>query len=731
MADYSIELLGPPAIKKDGKTTQIARKKSFGLAAYLADTERKAGREELAELFWPDVPLSKALGSLRTAIAELKTSLGNDFLITENKAITLSQTIYQCDVTTFRVLAIKAITVSDMEKAAALWNGSFMKGFYLKKCSQFSDWQFLEEQNLIRDYRNLLRKLSRKLINAGALQEAVSYSREGLRLDPYDEKIHRQIMYINARSGNKRAALEQFRLCRKKIEEDFELPLEEETILLANQIKKGVLDSKMAGEDEKSSAQLMALPRIAVLSFRHCGYHHQEEQSSIGNIIAEAIHGFFSKQSGIETISRTSSLSYKNTDKNLSRIAAELRADFIVEGYIEEKSTQTRIEAKLINTSKDSVIAVGNDIMEPQDNPLFTAAKISKTLLCKITTDKTEVLLVDSRGSANRESDHKDNYIKALKLQARHLLRNYDIKSCEHALRLYEESVSLHMEDAEAWAGVANAVLTKGFEGMFGADMVAVYKKADEAINRALSIDPLEPTALWIRGLISAERDFDNVSAERYYKKSLEINPDNPEALENYAILLLLRNKLDEASAIAERACEIDPVNRFTLGTKYWIYIAMRKYRMAKNVYKQVDKFFPDEIWAKYQNGFFFILIGNMEKAISIIEDVKDDLISLNRSSVLGMLSYAYAKVGRNGEAEKIIEIICRTRKSFYGYHIPISAAYLAMGNTEESLSWIEKAVTARDPGLMFLVATPFFKSLNNNPRYLQLLERINIVYRN
>lgn len=123
-------------------------------------------------------------------------------------------------------------------------------------------------------------------------------------------------------------------------------------------------------------------------------------------------------------------------------------------------------------------------------------------------------------------------------------------------------------------------------------------------------------------------------------------------------------------------------------------------------------------------------MTGNMENAILIIEDVKDELISLNRSSVLGMLAYAYAETGRTNEAEEIIDTICRNRKSFYGYHLPIAATHLAIGNTEEALNWIEKAADARDPGLFILAATPFFRPLNSNSRYIHLPERIDIAPR-
>ena len=713
MAEFSIELLGPPLLRQNGRELTISRNKSLGIAAYLADTGRAATREELADLFWPEAAAGRALASLRTALAELKSALGSDCLNAGNSLVSLNGEILSCDAEEFRLRIRDAETVPGMMEAESLWNGGFMKGFYIRNCSRFSDWQFLEEQNLTRDYGRLLRELSAKLINSNRLKDALSYSRKSLSLDPLDESIHRQIMSIHALSGDSKSALEQYSLCCRLIQDEFDFNPEDETVELADKIRDG---SRRPGVHRLTppSPAGQKKPRIAVLPFR-CRTHGDKDDY-FSDIISEAVHSRLAGIRGIDLISRTSVLSCSPAENNIPRIARDLKADYIIEGWIGRLEKQRLIDADLVDAARDSVVATGNISLDYYESDVqICADEITDKLLAAISVSP-------SKGSGNSSLN------TALKLRAKHLLRNHDPASADMAVELYREAAALNSEDAEAWAGLANAIIYRGLEGMFGADIGKVHREAESAASRALLLDPAEPTALWIRGLLTVERDFDWKTAEMYYLKSLESSPDNPEVLENYAILLLTRNRLEEALKISDRACELDPVSRFTQGTRFWLYVALKKYRQALAVQHMVNRFFPDEIWTQYKNGFFHFLTGNIERGIAEIEPVIDKLIELGRAPVLGMLAWAYAETGQNKKARQLIELICRNRESFYGFHLPIAAALTALGDFDAAIDWIEKAVDSRDPGLMFLSATPFYIPLNREPGFIALVNKTGII---
>ena len=178
---------------------------------------------------------------------------------------------------------------------------------------------------------------------------------------------------------------------------------------------------------------------------------------------------------------------------------------------------------------------------------------------------------------------------------------------------------------------------------------------------------------------------------------------------------------------MAEKACQLDPVNNLNFSAKYWSLISLKMYRKASEFHESVEKFFPNPAWHYFSRGYIQILLGDYKKAIKIIEPIQDDLIAQNMFTFLGMLAYAYAAAGNTDKAENLITDLSKNRESLIGLHMPLAASYTVMNKPVKALDCLEKAADTKDPGLFLLAATPFYKPLYNNPRFIMLLDRVNI----
>ena len=94
---------------------------------------------------------------------------------------------------------------------------------------------------------------------------------------------------------------------------------------------------------------------LAVLPFENLG---GEEDEEFADGITDAITSRIAKISGLGVISRTSSMKYKETDKTLEQIGAELGVGYVLEGTILWDKTgdtdRVRIIPQLIQVSDDS-----------------------------------------------------------------------------------------------------------------------------------------------------------------------------------------------------------------------------------------------------------------------------------------------------------------------------------------------------------------------------------------
>src|SRR3954462_838049 len=75
----SIRLLGPPeASLKERPPLRFRIKKALALLCYLASEGGRHPRRELAELLWPESDERRARTDLRSALAKLRKTLGQD-----------------------------------------------------------------------------------------------------------------------------------------------------------------------------------------------------------------------------------------------------------------------------------------------------------------------------------------------------------------------------------------------------------------------------------------------------------------------------------------------------------------------------------------------------------------------------------------------------------------------------------------------------------------------------
>jgi hypothetical protein len=80
-------LLGTPAIRCNGATLSLSRKKSVALLAYLAVNGKSYIRDSLATLLWPELGDQQARGNRRRLLSELRKQLGEELLPVEGERV--------------------------------------------------------------------------------------------------------------------------------------------------------------------------------------------------------------------------------------------------------------------------------------------------------------------------------------------------------------------------------------------------------------------------------------------------------------------------------------------------------------------------------------------------------------------------------------------------------------------------------------------------------------------
>ena len=135
MSGPVLTLIGSPTVgHSDGeRVTPQPGAKALALLAYLALEPHPHTREALADLLWGESPEPEARASLRQALKQLRTSLG-EVVRCDRQLVELAEPV-RCDVTGFLESAER-----DPEAAAAIDIPRFLAGFSIRHAPQFDEW---------------------------------------------------------------------------------------------------------------------------------------------------------------------------------------------------------------------------------------------------------------------------------------------------------------------------------------------------------------------------------------------------------------------------------------------------------------------------------------------------------------------------------------------------------------------------------------------------------------
>jgi DNA-binding SARP family transcriptional activator len=235
--ELRIALLGAPSIQVGRARVVTDTRKATALLAYLAVSERPQRRSTLAALLWPDTDEQKARGALRRTLSVLRTALGGRWLDADGETIELERPDVRIDVAEFR----SAVREGRLDAAVALYRGDFLQGFSLRDSAPFDDWQAAQCDALRAELAAVLARLAADAERTPDLTAAIGYAKQRLALDPLHEPAHRDLMRLYARSGDRAAALRQYREAARMLDQELGVAPVTETRALHEAIESGSL----------------------------------------------------------------------------------------------------------------------------------------------------------------------------------------------------------------------------------------------------------------------------------------------------------------------------------------------------------------------------------------------------------------------------------------------------------------------------------------------------------
>lgn len=263
MADeLCLEFLGGLRVRRGtAPITGFVSNKALALLCYLAVTARPHFRAALAARFWSQLPEADARMNLRRVLANLRTLVGEHLVITRDSVAFNAERPYSLDVAQFEAHLQRADAgeAEHLSAATACYRGDFLEGFALRDAPDFDEWMITEGERLRQLAFNALHELATHYARRGNYSAGIDYASRLLKLDPWREDAHRQLMLLLAESGQTSAALQQYELCRRVLRDDLGVEPFEATTLLYEQIRAGAIVPRLPALPDDNPLRFTAM----------------------------------------------------------------------------------------------------------------------------------------------------------------------------------------------------------------------------------------------------------------------------------------------------------------------------------------------------------------------------------------------------------------------------------------------------------------------------------------
>lgn len=460
---------------------------------------------------------------------------------------------------------------------------------------------------------------------------------------------------------------------------------------------------------------------VAVLPFENLSSEAENEYVCFG--LVDEITTELAKNEQIRVIARTSA-SQVGGKEDVRAFGKRLNADSIVEGSVSRSGNTFHINVQLINVS-DAVHLWAQSYERQGADPLQIQNEIARAAARGVVVRLGVVggrNALSPRYSTSPEANQlywKGMYLRPWR--GKEHWRDDLTKSAEYL----EGAVKIDSRFGPAYAALSDVYMNLAFESNGGTITADYSTKARNAATRAIELDNNSSEAYGSLAVIQAFYDWDWISAERSFGRSLELNPSNAKAHSWYAMTLLPQLRFDEAIEQAKMATELDPlsfqVNNF-LGVSYYL---SRNYKFAMQCGQQTIQMDPRFSAAYALTGMVYEQEHNYQSAIA--EYQKGLQITPGHSFLEGRLGHALAKAGRRPEATKILNDMLTKRDDANLSDLHIAYTYAGLGDADGLFAQLNRAYARRDPDLPYLNADPILDDYRADPRFIEMLHKLRL----
>jgi serine/threonine protein kinase/TolB-like protein/Flp pilus assembly protein TadD len=453
---------------------------------------------------------------------------------------------------------------------------------------------------------------------------------------------------------------------------------------------------------------------IAVLPFVNGSGSPDADYLSDG--LADTITNSLSQIHSLRVVPRTLVARYRNQTVDPRQAARELNVRAIVTGRIVQRGDRVSVQAEMIDAANvaqlwgDQYDRGVADMMSVQSE---ISKAIAENLRLQLTSDDHKVMVAGTTQNA-------EAYQLYLKGQYEYAKRNPD--GYNRANAYFEQAITQDPSYALAYAGLAKVY---GRQGLFGyLPPGEAFPKSIAAARKAITLDERSADAHTALAYSTLYYEWNWTQTEQEVRRALALDPNNAEAHYVYGAFLLTLRRFDEAIAENRRRETLDPLSPMNPATLGSVLTLAGRYDEALTALNRALELEPNFEVAHENLAWLYDASGKGDLAIAESRRA----IELGDPFGQALLAQSYAGAGRKSEAAAPLKEAIEQSKRSHSGAIYIAVVFDALGDKEQTFTWLEESYKEHEGILVYLNAWPFRNDAwRADPRFQDLVRRIGI----
>ena len=463
-------------------------------------------------------------------------------------------------------------------------------------------------------------------------------------------------------------------------------------------------DLVIKSDDDKS---------VAILPFKNLSDDVENQYFADG--VSASIQNNLNKISDIRVIASSSMEKYRNSTLTAFDIAKEVNVVYLLEGSVQKHGDSIRVITNLVNARNDTQLQ--SFVFDWEYKYIFDiqnkiALEIAKQLDLSIAPEKLET--IKDQPTENLEAYN-------LYLKGRFFWHRRTEEGLNKSIKYFNQALELDSTYALAYSGLADSYYILPFY-KYVKDRDSVFNLSKAYAEKSLAIDKNNAEAHATLGGILCFKDLNWEESEKELKHAINLNPNYATAHQYYAELLNFLGKSKKVREQIDLALKLNP-NSYIMNYLSALYylndgrfeeaiIAANKTIEIKKNSKSIYGIIAD----------VYILQGKDDLAMEVLEENN----YYSDQDLIENVRIAYNKSGMPGAYRYAIEY--KIEKGFaHGAAYSMAVEYAYLNEIEKALDFLEIGYERNIQSIIYLKSDPFFKNLRSEPRFLAILDKLNL----